>query len=183
MISFKWGSLFGALSVDSKQRISFGSSSVVYGILLLRQGCCSFNQYNLQDMILRLNFNPTLQMWIMPCVSKPTCTNVIIISLWLICHIQCGFSISYLSISGIAAHDRCNISTFLPFFSFNVVLCLLLLFWSVLSSILYVNVCVSVSCSLIFFLCYRINNNSPIHCQLFWPTSFLWQQLSLQFFL
>ena len=110
LISFKWGSLFGALSVDSKQRISFGSSSVVYGILLLRQGCCSFNQYNLQDMILRLNFNPTLQMWIMPCVSKPTCTNVIIISLWLICHIQCGFSISYLSIPGIAARDRCNIS-------------------------------------------------------------------------
>ena len=46
----------------------------------------------------------------MPCVSKPTCVHVIIISLWLICRIQCGFSISYLSIPGIAAQDRCNIS-------------------------------------------------------------------------
>ena len=60
LISFKWGSLFGALSVDSKQQISFGVSSVVYGILLLSHGCCSFNQYDLQDRILRLNSNPTL---------------------------------------------------------------------------------------------------------------------------
>ena len=29
LIGFKWGSLFGALSVDSKQRISFGGPSVV----------------------------------------------------------------------------------------------------------------------------------------------------------
>ena len=35
----------------------------------------------------------------MPCVSKPTCAHVIIISLWLICYIQCGVSISYLFIS------------------------------------------------------------------------------------
>ena len=40
----------------------------------------------------------------------------------------------------------------------------------------------SVSCPLIFFLCYRIKNNSPILCQLFWPASFLWQQL-LEMFL
>ena len=48
--------------------------------------------------------------WIMLCVSKPTCTHVIIIWLWLTCHIHCGFSFSYLSILGIAAYDRCNIS-------------------------------------------------------------------------
>ena len=60
LISFKWGSLFGALSVDSKQRISFGGSSVVYVILLDSQGYWSFNQCNLQDRMLRLNSNPTL---------------------------------------------------------------------------------------------------------------------------
>ena len=54
LISFKWGSLFGALSVDSKQRISFGGSSVVYGVLLLSQEYCSFSQYNLQDRMLQL---------------------------------------------------------------------------------------------------------------------------------
>ena len=52
----------------------------------------------------------------MPCVSKPSCTHGIIVSLWLICCIQCGFSISYLSIPGIAAHDRCNISQIFTFF-------------------------------------------------------------------
>ena len=101
--------------------------------------------------------------------GKPTCTHVIIISFWLVCHIQCVFSIFYLSIPGITAHDRCNISHAFFFFSFNVVLCLLLLLllllllslllllWSVSSSILCVNVCVSVSCRLtFFFLCYRI---------------------------
>ena len=46
----------------------------------------------------------------MPFVSKPGCTHGIIVSLWLICYIQCGFSISYLSIPGIVPHDRCNIS-------------------------------------------------------------------------
>ena len=60
---------------------------------------------------------------IMPCV--PTYTHVIIISLWLICYTQCGFSISYLSIPGIAAHDKCIISHVSTFsFNFNVVLCL-----------------------------------------------------------
>ena len=39
----------------------------------------------------------------------------IIISIWLICHVQCRFSISYLSIPGIAAHDRCNISHIFTF--------------------------------------------------------------------
>ena len=113
----------------------------------------------------------------MPCVSKPTCTHVIVISPWLICHIQCGFSISNLSIPRIAAHDRCNIShVFTLFFRFHVVLCLLWLLWSVLSSILYVNVCISVPCPLIFFLCYRIKNNRPILCQLSWSASSLWQQ-------
>ena len=46
----------------------------------------------------------------MPCVSKPGYTHGIIFALWLLCYIQCGFSISYLSIPGIVAHDRCNIS-------------------------------------------------------------------------
>ena len=52
----------------------------------------------------------------MPCVSKLGCTHVIIVSLWLICFIQCRFSISYLSIPGIVAHDRCNISQIFIFF-------------------------------------------------------------------
>ena len=47
-----------------------------------------------------------------------------IISLSLICYIQCGFSISYISICGIAAHDRYNVSHVFLFNS-NVVLCLL----------------------------------------------------------
>ena len=66
---------------------------------------------------------------------------------------------------------------------------LLLLSWFALNSILFVNICVSVSCPLIFFLCYRVKNNSPILCELFWTISFLWQPLldwmfqSLQFFI
>ena len=56
---------------------------------------------------------------------------------------------------------------------------LLLLFWFVLSLILFVSVCVSVSCPLTF--CLRYKNNSPILCQLFWPTSFLWQPFSEMF--
>ena len=52
----------------------------------------------------------------MPCVSKPSCTHGIIVSLWLICYIQCGFSIFYLSIPGIVAHDICNISQIFTFF-------------------------------------------------------------------
>ena len=52
---------------------------------------------------------------IMPCVSKPNCTHGIIVSLWLICYTQCQFSISYLSIPGIVAHDRCIISCIFPF--------------------------------------------------------------------
>ena len=58
--SFKWGSLLGALSVCSKQRILFGVSSAVYGILLHSQVCCSFTQYNLEDRMLRLGSNPIL---------------------------------------------------------------------------------------------------------------------------
>ena len=127
----------------------------------------------------------------MPCVRKPTFTHVIIISLWLIRHIQCQFSISYLSIPGMEAHDRCNISHVLLFLvSFHVVLCLLWLISSALSSILYVDACVSVSYRLIFFLCNsHKKSNSHIFCQLFWSTSSLWQQLlemflkSLKFFL
>ena len=42
-------------------------------------------------------------------VCVPSCTHGIIKSLWLKYYIQCGFSISYLSTTGIAAHDRCNI--------------------------------------------------------------------------
>ena len=111
MISIKWGSFLGVLSVDSKQRISFGGTSIVYGILL---GCC-------RDVAVSINTTYEIGCcdWILiqpntevnnPCVSKPTCTHVIIIWLWLICYIQCGFSVSYLSIPGMAAHDRCNIS-------------------------------------------------------------------------
>ena len=51
----------------------------------------------------------------MPCVSKPTCTHVTIILLRLICYIQCRFSISYVSIPGRAAYDRCNISHIFTF--------------------------------------------------------------------
>ena len=84
--------------------------------------------------------------------AKRTCTHAIIISLWLICYIQCGFIISNLSIPGLAAHDRYNISHVFTFSFLFLVLCLLLL-RSVLSSILYV----SVSCPRnLFFLCYRI---------------------------
>ena len=111
MISIKWGSFLGVLFVDSKQRISFGGTSIVYGILL---GCC-------RDVAVSINTTYEIGCcdWILiqpstevnnPCVSKPTCTHVIIIWLWLICYIQCGFSVSYLSIPGMAAHDRCNIS-------------------------------------------------------------------------
>ena len=50
----------------------------------------------------------------MHCVSKPSCTHGISVS-WLICYIQCGFSISYISIPGIVAHDRCNISYIFTF--------------------------------------------------------------------
>ena len=53
LISLKLGFLFGAFLVNFKQRISFwGSIAVLYGILLLGQGCCNFNQYNLQKRML-----------------------------------------------------------------------------------------------------------------------------------
>ena len=52
----------------------------------------------------------------MSCFSKPGCKHGIIVSLWLICYIQCGLSISYLSIPGIVAHDRCNIFQIFTFF-------------------------------------------------------------------
>ena len=60
LISFKWGALFGTLSVNSKQRTSLEGFSFVYSILLLSQGCCKVNQYNLQDTLLQLNSNSTL---------------------------------------------------------------------------------------------------------------------------
>ena len=82
---------------------------IVYDILLLSQGCRSFNQYNLQDVVIEFQSSPVLR-WITLCVSKLTCTHVIIISLWFICPIQCRFSIYYLSIPGKATSDRCNIS-------------------------------------------------------------------------
>ena len=57
----------------------------------------------------------------MPCVSKPSWTHGITVSLWLIYCIQCWFSISYLSIPGIAAQGRCNISQIFTFLlNFNV---------------------------------------------------------------
>ena len=52
----------------------------------------------------------------MPCVSKPSCTHGIIISLWLIYYFQCGISFSYLAIPGIAAHGRYNIFHIFTFF-------------------------------------------------------------------
>ena len=104
LISFKWGSLFGALSVDSKE-FHFGVP-VLYMVYcsLARDATVSINttyKVGCCDWIL---IYPVLR-WIMPCVRKPNCTHVIIISLWSICHIQCGFSISYLFIPGIAAHE------------------------------------------------------------------------------
>ena len=57
---------------------------------------------------------------ILPYVTKSSCKHGIIISLWLICSIRCRFSISYISISGIAAHDRCNISQVFTFFSISM---------------------------------------------------------------
>ena len=52
----------------------------------------------------------------MPWVSKPSCTKGIIVSSWLICYIQCGFTSSYLSILGTVSHDRCNIYQICTFF-------------------------------------------------------------------
>ena len=71
---------------------------------------------------------------IKPCVSKPSCIHGIIGSLWLICCIECGFSISYLSIPGIVDHDIRNISQIFTFlFNFNVHCCVV--------SFIYVTVC------------------------------------------
>ena len=57
----------------------------------------------------------------MPCVSKLSWTHGIIVSLWLICYIQCRLSISYLSIPRVVVHDRCNISQIFTYlFNFNV---------------------------------------------------------------
>ena len=52
--------IFGAFPADSKQRISFGGSGAVCGILLFGQACYSFNQYNLQDGMLPLISKPIL---------------------------------------------------------------------------------------------------------------------------
>ena len=62
----------------------------------------------------------------MPCASKPSCTHGIIISLWLICYIQYGFSISYLSIPGIVTHYRyivCHIFAFYFQFQYPMSYC------------------------------------------------------------
>ena len=113
---------------------------------------------------------------IIPCVTKPSCTHGTIISLWLICYIQCGFSISNLSIPGIVAHDRCNISHIFTFsFQFQclmscctfhlhnclllllllillLLLLLLLLLSIVLFLILFVNVCIVLYPLIFFFM-------------------------------
>ena len=71
-----------------------------------------------KDAAIDFQSNSLLRWLIMPCVSKPSWTHGIIVSLWLICYIQCYLSI-YLSpiyISGIVAHDRCNISQSFTFF-------------------------------------------------------------------
>ena len=63
-----------------------------------------------QDFANDFKCNPLLRWMIMPCVSKPSCTKFQDqVSLWLICYIQCQFSVSYLSIPGIVAHNRCSI--------------------------------------------------------------------------
>ena len=81
------------------------SISITYKI-----GCC--------DWFL---IQPVLRRMIMPCMSEPGCTRGIIVSLWLICYIQCRFSIYYLSIPGIVAYGRCNISQiFIFLFNFNI---------------------------------------------------------------
>ena len=110
----------------------------------------------------------------MPCVSKTTCTPVIVISLWLICHIQCGFSISYLSIPAIAAHDGCNISHVFTFFLSALMWCCFYYYYSdlfCLQSFMLMYV-LAFHVPLFFFLRYRIKNNSPILCQLFVTTTF-----------
>ena len=67
------------------------------------------------DIAIEFQSKPVLR-WIMRCVGKPSQTHGINTLLWLICYIQCGFSISYLSISDIVAHDRCNISHIFTFY-------------------------------------------------------------------
>ena len=59
----------------------------------------------------------------MQCVSKHTCTCVIVISLWLTCNTQCGFSIYYLSIPRIEALDRCNTSPPTFYFFISTLMC------------------------------------------------------------
>ena len=103
--------------MDSKQRIFFffflgGGGPVLYMVY-----------YSLaRDVAVSVNTTYKVGCWIiMSCVIKPGCTHGIIVSLWLIYYIQCGFSISYLSILGIVDHDRFNISqTFIFLFNFNV---------------------------------------------------------------
>ena len=63
----------------------------------------------------------------MPCAGKPGCIHRIIVSLWLIWYIQCGFSIAHLSIPGTVAHDRCNIFQIFIFFQWCISLSSLLL--------------------------------------------------------
>ena len=51
------GFFFVKFSLDLQQQTSFWGSSAVYSILHLGQGPCSFNQCNLQEIMLRLNPN------------------------------------------------------------------------------------------------------------------------------
>ena len=74
---------------------------------------------------------------------------------------------------------QCNVFSF--FFSISSLELGPLIYFDL--SILFVNVCISISCPLIFFLCYSVKNNSPILCKLFWPISFLWQPLLDDLFL
>ena len=81
------------------------------GVPVLYMVCCSLAR----DVAVSNNTTYKIE------CCKPGCTYGIIVSLWLICYIQCGFSISYLSIPGIVAPDRCNISqSFIVLFNFNV---------------------------------------------------------------
>ena len=97
---------------------------VYLGVLVLYMVYCSLAR----DFVLSINItykigccdwfliHSVLRWMIMSCVTKPSYTHEIIVSLCLICCIQCEFSISYLSILGIVAHDRTNISQIFTFF-------------------------------------------------------------------
>ena len=89
---------FWSMSEDSRVEILLRGSSVRVCLVVLNQGCCGSGQYNLPDGCWDL-------MLIQPWIKVMYCSL-----LWLTFRIRVGISISYLSIPGIVAHDRCYIS-------------------------------------------------------------------------